>query len=293
MAVDRKTRYTWDGREREITLGEALHDIASLGYAGFECTDNDTEVYRSDVDEFRRIVSRSGIEFAAAWSTLFPKKLDPSFRATIDPRLPMSDPKQYQPISITRISKDEMKQEIERQIDYAKLLSRMGAEVVTVGGPYIVRQDIRSEYYEILGETLNEMARTAVDLGLRVAYHPEVGTLVQQTDDVEKLFQHADQKLVNLCLETAHLTAAGEEPAAFVQRYGARIVHVHLKDLANGMFSPLGTGVVDFPAVIRALRLARYDGWLIAELDVTEDSPLESARSNKAFLDRLLEKVPQ
>lgn len=292
MAIDKEKRYTWDGTERDITFPEVLHDIADLKFAGFECTDNDIAVYRSEESDFKRTVKKSGLQFVSAWSTIFPKKLPRSFRSVVsDTSLPMSDPSQYLAISIKRIDRSKVKDEIRNQLDYARLLSRLGASLVTVGGPYIAHKDIRAGYYEMLGEVLNEVGEELRGSDIRIAYHPEVGTMTTSMDEVDMMFDHADRKVVHLCLETAHLVAMGEDPVRFVNKYTSQIIHAHFKDLSSGTFGELGTGVVDFPGIVRALNAFGYKGWIMTELDFPGlGGPYESAVRNKRYMDRVMKK---
>jgi sugar phosphate isomerase/epimerase len=289
MGIDKKRRYTWDGTERDLSLPQVLADISKLKFAGFECTDNDVGVYRPDVKGFKKAVSDSGLEFVSTWSTIFPKKLPKSFRSVVsDKSLPMSDPSQYLAISIKRMDPAKAKSEIKNQVEYAKFVTRLGAKLLTVGGPYIAQENIKESYYPILGEVLNGLGEKAQKLGMKIAYHPEVGTMARSSEEVDHLFDHADKKLVNLCLETAHLTAMGDDPVKFVDKYTSRIVHVHFKDLAKGTFAELGTGVVDFPGIVRALKSFGYKGWIMAELDFPPGEPFDSAVRNKAYLDKLV-----
>ncbi|NLV58388.1 MAG: sugar phosphate isomerase/epimerase [Clostridiales bacterium] len=82
-------------------------------------------------------------------------------------------------------------------------------------------------------------------------------------------------------LERVHSPAAGfymdtgnvypeGDPLHWIRVMGPHIRRVHMKDFdpqQDGMsaFCPLGEGVVDFPAVVCALREAGYGGWLGAE----------------------------
>jgi inosose dehydratase len=54
-------------------------------------------------------------------------------------------------------------------------------------------------------------------------------------------------------------------------------------------FLPLGAGVLDFADILRAVREAGYDSWLIVELDAYAGDPREAAEISKAYLDKLLD----
>ena len=101
---------------------------------------------------------------------------------------------------------------------------------------------------------------------------------------------------------------AGPTVVEAMDRWRDRIWYVHFKDadlelarrsreegwdyfqaLRAGLFSELGTGDVDFPAVVRWLRDHGYDGWIVVEQDVLPSlgTPLASAQRNREYLARL------
>ena len=110
---------------------------------------------------------------------------------------------------------------------------------------------------------------------------------------------------VGLLLDTGHLTYAGGDPVAAARRHGARIAHVHCKDIRRdvlaaakrqdssfldavlaGVFTVPGDGCVDYPGVFDALAAAGYRGWLVveAEQDPAKAHPLTYARMGHAYL---------
>ena len=145
--------------------------------------------------------------------------------------------------------------------------------------------------YAQLAETL---ARYAVGRGVKTAYHNHVGSVVESAEEVA---QFLDQTQVcGLCLDLAHLMAAGDNPLPYIDEWRSRITHVHLKDCVidettNRLveFCEMGQGNsgLDVGACVRALERVDYDGWMVVEQDQTRRTPLESARSNRAFLRKL------
>ena len=115
---------------------------------------------------------------------------------------------------------------------------------------------------------------------------------------------------VGLLLDTGHLVFAGGDPVAVARRHGARIVHVHCKDVRapvltdvlrddrsflravlDSVFTVPGDGSIDFTAVLRELRQAGYAGWLVveAEQDPAKAHPLTYARMGFDNLKRAAE----
>lgn len=134
-------------------------------------------------------------------------------------------------------------------------------------------------------ERLTRVADHMAEQGLSMAYHFHMGTVVQYRHEVDRLMSLAGES-VKLLLDTGHLYFAGGDPVDFARSYGERIAHVHCKDmrgkilsdclnrdasfidtLLSGAFAVPGDGVIDYPAVLNALKQADYHGWLIVEAE--------------------------
>jgi len=77
-------------------------------------------------------------------------------------------------------------------------------------------------------------------------------------------------------LDTGNLAAQGGDPVQAIRLLGPRLMHVHLKDVpAAGSHQcvALGTGIVDMPGVIRALKVIGYDSWLSIEIETGDHDP--------------------
>lgn len=105
------------------------------------------------------------------------------------------------------------------------------------------------------------LARTGLP-GRRVA----VENLNYPFEILDGLLERHD---LGVCFDVGHLLARGGDPAAFVRRYAARLVHVHLHDVIDGLdHRPLGdpAGALDLAALWRALEEARYGGIVTLEV---------------------------
>ncbi len=83
--------------------------------------------------------------------------------------------------------------------------------------------------------------------------------------------QDAFSSRLSLLLDTYHATVLGLDPAAWIAGNAARIGHVHIAD-HPGRHEP-GSGAIDFPAVLSALRAAGYAGAVGFEYLPTRPTP--------------------
>ncbi|MFC8501226.1 sugar phosphate isomerase/epimerase family protein [Pedococcus sp. NPDC057267] len=235
----------------------AVEDIASAGYEGLEMFDGNVADYADRPEELHRLLREHGLELVSVYSGgnfIYDEILD---------------------------------EELDRVRKAAELAATFGAANLVVGGGARRASGTRPQDYERLGAALDRVCDLAKAHGLHACYHPHLSTIVESSEELDRLMPHTR---IDFCPDTAHLAAGGSDPAALIRRYGDRIRHVHLKDLRREPlgFLPLGEGEVDFPEVMAALSEVGYDGWVIVELDSHEGDPREAAVQSKAYLDRLL-----
>ena len=152
------------------------------------------------------------------------------------------------------------------------------------------------EMLDKICEISNRLGEYAKGKGVTVCFHPHFGTCVFSQRDIDYFAAHTKPEYVSFCLDTAHTTLAGINPAALIRQYGDRIAFMHLKDVdtyalskAEGRdkmasFRALGHGTVDFPAVKAALEEAGFDGVLCVELDRPEVCNFHSAEVSRIYL---------
>lgn len=158
--------------------------------------------------------------------------------------------------------------------------------------------------YRIFADTLSALGEATLAEGVRSCLHNHVGFVIETRDEIDRLLALCDPGLVFLGLDTGHLAWGGADVVAFCRDYAGRIKTMHLKDIdetvrqqgaaekwdygtftKNGIFAELGEGSIDFPEVFRILQGAGFEGWLLAEQDVTQKpSALESVTISRNYL---------
>jgi sugar phosphate isomerase/epimerase len=115
------------------------------------------------------------------------------------------------------------------------------------------------------------------------------GFYMQAAERVEKLLDAVDHPNFALTMDMGNFLCVNDDPVAAVKRLAKRAVMVHAKDFhvkpkkqAPGSWlhtpTPIairgaiaGHGNVDIPAQLRALKAARYDGYLSLEFEGLEE----------------------
>jgi inosose dehydratase len=140
--------------------------------------------------------------------------------------------------------------------------------------------------------------------GARIAFHPHAGTYVETPAEVERLAAAIDAETLPFCLDVGHYLVGGGDPVAALRQFGARVTHVHLKDVDPGvlerlrrrevgsfgdavrgrLFTELGSGALDLAGVLAALTERDYRGWLMVEQDSGWPPPSESAAIGRRVL---------
>jgi inosose dehydratase len=189
---------------------------------------------------------------------------------------------------------DRLIKEVHQILGYLK---RFGSERLTFGPP---RPNVPDEKVAIANtaKIANEIGRISLEeYKIRTDIHPHVGSLIENPRQIDMLMDQTDPKYFNLGPDTAQVWMGGGDPVAFFEKYKHRIIYMHYKDIKGYNRSltgyqdnviELGRGVIDFPALHRILKGIRYKGWITIDLDNARISPLESAKVQKEYIDRVL-----
>ena len=207
------------------------------------------------------------------------------------------------------------REEIAAIAGHAALLSALGCDVLILAetsnaihgrrdAPLSASPTLPPAEMTALARAVTEVGKHLSDLGLRLAYHHHLGTVVETRAEVDAFMDAAGDE-AGLLLDTGHAFAAGIEPAELAKSYAGRVVHMHGKDVraevlararaegmsfldgvVAGMFTVPGDGCIDFGSVLSRLQGAGYDGWLVveAEQDPEQANPLEYARQGHDYL---------
>ena len=245
----------------ETPLDVALSEGARIGYQGFELGNK----FPREVHALRRVLEPYRLALVSGWYS-------------------------------GRLAKQSAADEIVAVGSHLTLLAEGGANVMVYGevadsiqgasAPLYKRPRFtNAQQWREYGTRVTEFARYTLDHGVRLAYHHHMGAYVETPDDVDRLIENTGDE-VGLLFDSGHMTFAGGDAVAMLDKHVGRVCHVHCKDVRpdvirlarnrdwsfldaviNGAFTVPGDGAVDFASLIGILRRNGYRGWLVVEAE--------------------------
>jgi sugar phosphate isomerase/epimerase len=177
------------------------------------------------------------------------------------------------------------------------LCAELGAPHITTepGGPLAPGQS-RQQGIDLFVEALKPLAEHAHDVGVLLLIEPEPDLLVETTDQYLEIAERVSAPSIGLNFDVGHAFCVREDLPVAIKKLAGHTRHYHVEDIAatrvHHHLVP-GTGAIDFPEVIAAIRATGYDGWVTVELYPFLDDPDAAARSAFALLHPLVETGPE
>jgi inosose dehydratase len=266
------------------SLDDCLREMREAGYEGSELGHRFSE----SPDEIRAALEKHGLRLVSGWHSTF---------------------------TAERGHDDE-----ERAfVKHARKLQACGCDVVIVAECTLAihgdgtsplrfapgRELLSPAAWDRMCTGLDRLARVARSMGMRAAYHPHMGTVVQDASDVDALMAQTTE--LSLLLDAGHLAFAGADPLAVLEKHAGRVAHFHAKNIRPaitaearargwtfeqsvraGAFTVPGDaeGGVPFEKLFGVLERNAYRGWIVveAEQDPMKANPLEFAKRGRAFI---------
>lgn len=144
----------------------------------------------------------------------------------------------------------------------------------------------------LVADQLSAAAGTAASAGLQL--WTESLHLHRLCCTVERAQALADQLTedVGIVMDFSHVVASGGDPVDFIDRFGPRITHVHIRDATRGQINvSVGNGHVDFARGLKQLATSGYRGHFSLELetrDITDDQRPEVTAKTGQFISDLM-----
>jgi sugar phosphate isomerase/epimerase len=145
------------------------------------------------------------------------------------------------------------------------------------------------QHLERLVDGCRRLCDHAARRGVRLAFEPEPGMLIDNMAKYQQLFDSVKHPSFGLTLDIGHIHCQGEPIVDSLRRWRSSLWNIHIEDMRRGVHEHLmfGEGDIDFPPVLRALREINYAGGVHVELSRHSHDAVETARRALAFLSAL------
>ncbi|WP_368345268.1 myo-inosose-2 dehydratase [Pelagovum sp. HNIBRBA483] len=258
----------------EFTMEQALKEAREIGYTGVERGQRMPQ----DTESLRVYLDRYQLALCGGWCS---------------GNLLVND---------IETEKAAIKQQVEQFIAlgapcivYAECSNTVQGQL---GTPVNNRPRLSSDEIKSYGRKLSEIAKWTTDLGMPLAYHHHMGSIIEAEAEVDALMDGSSEQ-VTLCFDSGHLLFGGGDVMATLNRWANRVHHVHFKDIRPdivadvrendrsfldaviaGAFTVPGDGCIDFQAIANVLKGMNYEGWIVveAEQDPAKAPPFEYSK---------------
>lgn len=267
---------------KENTFEQCISEAALAGYSATEVGNK----YPKDPQVLKQYMDIRNLKIASAWFSAF----------------------------LTTGTYEDTAKEFIKHRDF---LHALGAKVIVVSeqGHSIQGQMstpvfddkyyLNDEKWQDLATGLNKLGELAQEKDMKLVFHHHMGTVVQTTQEIDKLMQMTDPNLVYLLFDSGHLVYSGEDALEVLTKYVDRVKHVHLKDIRKdiveqvkneklsflqgvrlGAFTVPGDGCIDFKPIFEVLAKNNYEGYLLveAEQDPAIANPFEYAVKARKYI---------
>ncbi|HMG34897.1 MAG TPA: sugar phosphate isomerase/epimerase [Blastocatellia bacterium] len=174
--------------------------------------------------------------------------------------------------------------EVRKQIDNASALSLQ--YVLSFG------TDKSYEFAHYV-TVMRDAAEYCREKGIRLAMKPH-GGISGSSQEILRVIKEVNHRNFSIWYDAGNIVYyTGKDPVAELERVSQHVSGFCAKDCGepNGdVMIQFGTGKVDFPAVLKRLKTAGFDGPVMIECCKVGDTPAEttaSARANREFLEKI------
>ena len=178
----------------------------------------------------------------------------------------------------------------------------MGADIMRIVASSLqFRNEPHGPQIDAVVKMLKESVKIAADAGIVLAIENHID---YTSEEIHQILQRVGSDRLKVNFDTGNTLRMMEDPVKAARRLGPYTVATHTKDLDACrhvppeewyFFSsvPVGTGLIDIPGVVRALKECGYTGVLAVESDHHKDNQDEDklVAASVAYLKKLVAKV--
>lgn len=156
----------------------------------------------------------------------------------------------------------------------ARAIRDLGGSMFMMSGSGVARTaegKLDGEVLERWCRNLNAFGKYCREQGVRLCVHNHVKEVSNNGEELQAVAAGTEPRLVSFVLDVSFFLDVGLKPQEWLPRFASRLGAIHLRDHKAAKEVLLGEGELDAAAVAASLREARWEGWVILELNKRAD----------------------
>jgi inosose dehydratase len=119
-------------------------------------------------------------------------------------------------------------------------------------GTWLQPAELSAKEWDSLLSGMSRLARALYEeFGVTFVFHPHADSHVDTQEHIERFLEGTDPSLVQLCLDTGHISYCGGDNVAIIRRFPDRIHYVHLKQVAPKVMARVSAEGLSFAQAVR------------------------------------------
>ncbi len=169
-------------------------------------------------------------------------------------------------------------------------LEQKAAEAAEIGMKWLMCPFLGAnkeiDFYKKAADRFNTAGEICKKAGIRFAYHNHDYSFkdVEGQLPQDVMMQGTDASLVDFEMDIYWVVAAGADPVAWFNKYPNRFKLVHVKDRKGNESVVLGTGIIDFPKILKVGSQKGVDYYIVEQEAYTGTTPIAAAKADADYM---------
>ncbi|MEK4803129.1 MULTISPECIES: sugar phosphate isomerase/epimerase family protein [Oceanobacillus] len=230
--------------DKEVDVIDHIIDVVSeSGFKGLDIQVPLLGKYKDSPEEFKEKLASKGVELASIT------------------------------VPFTWEGDEESAEEREKADFYINFLKHFPGAIMNLPSRVGPNRERLLERQKQIIKCANEVGKRAHENGITASFHPASPetSYFRTEEDYKVLFDGLDTRYIGYTPDCGHIKAGGMEPFEVIKENLSIIRHVHFKDCSNDLqWKKMGTGDIDYPAIVEFLYDNGYKGWIMVEEETEE-----------------------
>lgn len=196
--------------------------------------------------------------------------------------------------SFVEAEESDRRLRIDHTIRCIEMAAKLGAKTLSTqpGGPMEGVDNAWAN--KVFIEAMEELADHAEKAGVTLLVEPEPDLTIETSDQFIEFKKAVPSEAIALNFDIGHFFCVNEDPIKLVDKLLPYTKHYHLEDIAaNRVHEHLipGTGAIDIPGVLKAIKNTGYEGFITIELYPFQTTAIETAKQSYDYVKSVLESL--